>query len=166
MPRQPPPPQKRGRKKAHAEMASSVTQEVIAVVRKGSHITKKRVIEKIDIKSRASPFSLPDDDLLDALSSQMEPSQSSNKQNTSKQLPSGGASCSVSVSVSPCLPRQHSFILFRPKSRSGFQTKSSGSLHFFVKKHVLKKNPALRVNQLGYIVVSVVFQKSRYARTA
>ena len=138
MPRQPPRPRKRGRKKAPVEMPSSVTWEVIAVVRKGSHIIKKRKIKRVDINSRDSP-----PPLLDALSSQAEPSQSSN---TSKQLPSAGTSRSVSVSAPPCLPRRHSFTLLRPKSESGFRTKSSGSIHFFVKKHVLEKNPALRVN--------------------
>ena len=143
MPQQPPQPQKRGQKKAPVEMPSSVTREVIAVVRKGSHIIKKRKIKRVDINSRDLPPPLPDGNLLDALSSQAEPSQSSN---TSKQLPSAGTSRSVLVSAPPCLPRRHSFTLLRPKSESGFWTKSSGSIHFFVKKHVLKKNPALHVN--------------------
>ena len=66
-------------------MPSSATREVIAIVREGPRITKKQLVKESTIDPRASPFSFPDDDTLDALASEMDSFKPSNEKGGSEQ---------------------------------------------------------------------------------
>ena len=81
------------------EVASSATREVIAVVREGSRIIKKRLVEKSELDQCSSPSSFLDDDTFDVFASQADTSRPSNEQDAYKKLPRGNKSRSVSVSA-------------------------------------------------------------------
>ena len=168
-----PQPPKRGRKRAAVEMPSSATRELIGITRENGRITKKRTVEATKVDPRIPPIPplLHDN----ALSSQVDSSQSSNEPDKSKESPSGNPSRSVSVSVTRiCHVVTHSPVS-RPKSRSGFRIDMSSSMKSFVWKLFLSNylaqrvekplnHPAPRVNILPCIVVSAVFRENRYAR--
>ena len=98
MPRQPPPRTKK-RKRPPEEIASPASLEVIAVVRQGGRVTKKRTIEKTKFDPRVSP-SLPND--IETLSSPtlQTPLEPSDKSKPSGESSTGAQSRSVSVSAS------------------------------------------------------------------
>ena len=58
------------RKRPPEEMPSSISLEVISVIRRGGRITKKRVIKKKDFDPRASPIIFSDDHIPSASDSQ------------------------------------------------------------------------------------------------
>ena len=144
-------------------MPSSATREVIAIVWKGKHVAKKQIVEKSEINPHASPFSFPDSNVLNALASQVDPSQPrpSNGQSMCEQPPPSNKGQSHLVSVSStcaCHVNTH-LPLLRPKSRSGFQIKPGTFTGFFVRK-LFKKNPVLHAHCLRCTVVSVVIKES------
>jgi hypothetical protein len=93
MPRQP----TNKRKRSPEEIPTPQTLEVISFVRRGDKVVKKRVIEKMDVDPTTSPILFPDDDVLPAPSSQVDPSAPSDD---ADEGPFSDAA-SQSVSVSP-----------------------------------------------------------------
>lgn len=99
------------RKRPPEERASSVSLEVISLVRTtGGRYTKKRIVEKTDFDPRASPITFPDDDVLPAPAPQADPSTFTD--NASEEPSPSTTSRSVSVSFlcvclsSPTYPLQ------------------------------------------------------------
>ena len=156
MPRQPP---RRGRKRAPEEVPSSATREVIAIIREGPRITKKRLVEESTIDPRASPFSFPDDDTLNALASEMDSFEPSNEKGGSEQPFPNITSRSVSVSaICACHVDGRSSPL-RPESGRGSHTERST----FMRSSAMKPlciHPVPDAYGLQCIVVSAVLTES------
>ena len=85
-------------KRPPLELPSSLSLEVISLVRRGgSHPTKKQVVEKLDLEPPVSPITFPDDDVLPAPSPPEDPSDHTD--DVSAEPSSDTMSRSVSVSV-------------------------------------------------------------------
>lgn len=104
----PKPSRRPKRKRPIEEIPSSVSLEVISLVRQGGRITKKRIIEKTEFDPRASPIIFPDDDVLPAPNFEADPLTPKEmlRDNESEGLVQDAASCSVSVSFIQA-PRHH-----------------------------------------------------------
>ena len=94
-------------KKLLGEVPSSQSFEFVSHVRRGGKVVKKRTIEKTDFDPQASPIIFPDDDVLPALCSQVDPPDPAS--DASEGPSSDAASRSVSVKyVFVCHVTSHS----------------------------------------------------------
>lgn len=120
------------RKRPPAEFPSSISLEVISVVRTGNRFSKKRVVEATKFNPRASPIPLFEDDLR-ASTSQADSSPPLDGSDAPNEHYIRNASRSVSVSVS--LPHHvvnHRPHFFRLNSRNGYHTWYSTFTRSFV----------------------------------
>lgn len=157
--RQPPPAKKR--KRPLEEVPSSLSLEVISLVRRGGRVTKKRVIEKRDFDPRASPVIFPNDEILPTPSSQARHAAPTPHSRAVPSTPVGGTSkeplpdaTSRSVSVScflACFVIAHSPAL-RPKYKTGFRIALSSSMNSFAWKPLSQTYAAPRVGRTENIV--------------
>ena len=160
-------PQQRTKKRKRAPelFPSSATLEVISVVRQGGTVVKKRIVETTNIDPRIPPPSFPDDDFIPQSLPipQAVPSQSSDKQGTSRKQTPANPSHSSSASAARACHVDTRSSTPRPKPKSGFRTGASTSMNSFVWKLPLQQHPVSNVNHLKCIVVSAVFQEGCHA---
>ena len=96
MPRQP--SQGNKRKKSLGEMPSSQTLEFVSHVRCGDKVVKKRTIEKMNVDLSTPPIIFPDDDVLPAPYSHVDPAEPADD------APGGSSADTASRSASVSLP--------------------------------------------------------------
>ena len=150
---------KTGKRKRPPEQApSSLSLEVISIVRVGSgrgRATKKRIIETIDFDRPSSPITFPDnddDDTPPAPDSPVDPSDSVGGE--SAEL-ADATSRSVSVSVF-CVRHVTRLPAFSRKCGSGCRTAQSSSAKSIAQKPLcIDVHPAFHANQLRSTVVRV-----------
>lgn len=149
------------RKRPLEEVPSSLSLEVVSLVRRGGHVTKKRVIEKRDFDPRASPVIFPNDDILPTPSSQARPTAPTPRSravpsnpvvDTSKEPSPDAISRSVSVSPFPAFFITTHLPALRPKYKNGFRIALSSSMNSFAWKPLSQTYVVPRAGRLENIV--------------
>ena len=140
------------RKRPLEEIPSSISLEVISIVRQDGCRIKKRIVEKTDFDPRASPMNFSDDKIIPVPDLQVDPLLP--RDDTSEELPNNITSRSVSVSFLCFFTSLSIHHPSRLKYRNGSHIARNISTNFFTWNLLpTKVQPVLCADHLQNIVV-------------